>query len=83
MSKYYISTLGCKVNQFESDAIAEALNEKSWEITTTASDADVCIINTCTVTGKASMQSRHVIRQLIRANPNAKIVVTGCYAQTQ
>lgn len=83
MSKYFISTLGCKVNQFESDAIAEALNEKNWEAATTASDADICIVNTCTVTGKASMQSRHIIRQLIRSNPDAKIVVTGCYAQTE
>lgn len=82
MPKYIIKTLGCKVNQFESEAISQLLTESGFKITHDG-DAHLCIINTCTVTGKASMQSRQAIRQLIRDNQNARIVVTGCYAQTE
>lgn len=82
MPKFNITTLGCKVNQYESEAISTYLKESGWE-QTTGGDAEVCIINTCTVTGKASMQSRQAIRQIIRANPGARIIVTGCYAQTE
>jgi threonylcarbamoyladenosine tRNA methylthiotransferase MtaB len=70
MPTFKIKTLGCKVNQYESEAIAR--DEPS----------DLCIVNTCTVTQKASMQSRQAVRQAVRANPGARIVVTGCYAQT-
>jgi threonylcarbamoyladenosine tRNA methylthiotransferase MtaB len=78
---YNINTLGCKVNQFESEAIGQFLEESEWRVTAMDEEADVVIINTCTVTQKASMQSRQAIRQAIRSNPNARIVVTGCYAQ--
>ena len=79
--KYKITTLGCKVNQFESEAIGQALANFGWRPAAPDQEADVVIINTCTVTQKASMQSRQVIRQAIRSNPNARIVVTGCYTQ--
>jgi len=79
--KYKIITLGCKVNQFESDAISQYLKESDWLPIQTEEEADIVIINTCTVTQKASMQSRQAIRHAIRSNPNARIVVTGCYAQ--
>ncbi len=82
MQKYRVTTLGCKVNQFESEAIIEFLNESDWTPIEKYEEADVCIINTCTVTQKASMQSRQAIRQAIKTNPNARIIVTGCYAQT-
>ncbi len=82
MQKYSVTTLGCKVNQFESEAIIEFLNESNWTPTEKSEEADVCIINTCTVTQKASMQSRQAIRQAIKSNPYARIIVTGCYAQT-
>jgi threonylcarbamoyladenosine tRNA methylthiotransferase MtaB len=81
-TKFSIKTLGCKVNQFESDAIARELSRAEWVQVEKSEIADLCIINTCTVTGKASMQSRQAVRQAIRANPQAEIVVTGCYAQT-
>jgi len=81
--KYFITTLGCKVNQAESEAIAHILKDADSDQTRNESEADICIINTCTVTGKASMQSRQAIRKAIKANPNARIVVTGCYAQTE
>ena len=83
MRTYTIKTLGCKVNQYESDAIARLLKESGWVPVQADETADVCIINTCTVTGKAAMQSRQVTRQVIRSNPRARIIVAGCYAQTE
>jgi threonylcarbamoyladenosine tRNA methylthiotransferase MtaB len=82
MAKYKITTLGCKVNQYESEAISRELETSEWSSTAKDDPADLCIINTCTVTQKASTQSRQAVRQAIRANPKARIVVTGCYAQT-
>ena len=82
MSKYKITTLGCKVNQAESEAIAQDLLSSKWLTVRDPEEADICIINTCAVTQKAAMQSRQAVRQAIRANPNAQIMVTGCYAQT-
>ena len=81
-TKFSINTLGCKVNQFESDTIARELSRSNLLQVDKCERADLCIINTCTVTGKAAMQSRQAVRQAIRANPKAEIVVTGCYAQT-
>ena len=83
MKKFLIKTLGCKVNQCESEAIGNALME-SGQVLGFADDdtVDVVIINTCTVTGKAGMQSRQAVRQAIRSHPGARIVVTGCHAQT-
>lgn len=81
--KFTITTLGCKVNQSESDAIAHQLKDSGWYPIDPKETADLCIINTCTVTQKASMQSRQAVRQAIRSNPEARIIVTGCYAQTE
>jgi threonylcarbamoyladenosine tRNA methylthiotransferase MtaB len=83
MTTFKISTLGCKVNQSESDAIARQLESYNWLPTGNDGNTEVTIINTCTVTRKASMQSRQAVRQAIRANPRSRIVVTGCYAQTE
>jgi threonylcarbamoyladenosine tRNA methylthiotransferase MtaB len=85
---YMIRTLGCKVNQFETEAIARQLDQAGLEMATQAleagsDDADICIINTCTVTHKAATQSRQAIRQAIRTNPTATVVVTGCLAQIE
>ncbi len=79
--KFTVSTLGCKVNQYESDILAAGLSAHGWQAADRDEKADVCIVNTCTVTRKASMQSRQLIRQLQRQHPGARIVVTGCYAQ--
>ncbi len=81
--KFRITTLGCKVNQYESDAIAQRLKDLGCVPAGEEEPVDLCIINTCTVTQKASMQSRQAVRQDIRSNPQAQIVVTGCYAQTE
>lgn len=81
--RFSIITLGCKVNQYESDAISQHLKESGCVPIQSDEKANLCIVNTCTVTHKASMQSRQAVRQLIRSNPEARIVVTGCYAQTE
>ena len=81
--KFRITTLGCKVNQYESDGIAQRLKDLGYVSAGAGNPADLCIINTCTVTQKASMQSRQAVRQFIRSYPQAQIVVTGCYAQTE
>ena len=83
MTTFSIKTLGCKVNQFESETLEQALVNQGYRLTDGKEAADLCIINTCTVTQKASMQSRQAIRRAIRANPGARILVTGCYAQTE
>jgi len=77
------TTLGCKVNQCESESIAKKLISSGWIDAEDETGAGLCIINTCTVTRRASMQSRQAIRQAIRLNPGAVIIVTGCYAQTE
>jgi len=83
MPKYKITTLGCKVNQSESDAIAKELESCGWLPAGDKEASEIFIINTCTVTQKASMQSRQAVRRAIRAHSNSRIVVTGCYAQTE
>lgn len=81
--KYTITTLGCKVNTAESEVLAGELEDAGWTEVAGSDTADLCIVNTCTVTGKASMQSRQAIRHLQRLYPKARVVVTGCYAQTE
>jgi len=76
---FTIQTLGCKVNQYESEAIAWQLKNNGF--TPKNRHALYAIINTCTVTQKAGMQSRQLIRQTIRKHPDAIIIVTGCHAQ--
>ena len=83
MPTYRIYTLGCKVNQFESAGLGEALRAAGWSAAAEGAPTDLCIVNTCTVTAKASMQARQQIRQVIRSHPDARVVVTGCYAETQ
>ncbi|MFO7497140.1 MAG: MiaB/RimO family radical SAM methylthiotransferase, partial [Desulfobacterales bacterium] len=82
MTTFCVTTLGCKVNHYESEAIIAALRSAGWTLAGGVSPVDIHIINTCTVTGKASMQSRQAIRQAARRHPAARVIVTGCYAQT-
>jgi threonylcarbamoyladenosine tRNA methylthiotransferase MtaB len=82
MPKFVITTLGCKVNQYDSEAIARELIAENWSSAGDEGPVELCVINTCTVTGKAAMQSRQAVRKAIREHPQAQIVVTGCYAQT-
>ena len=81
MKKIAITTLGCKINQYESASFQSAFELRGCVIVPFGQTADVMIINTCTVTGKAGAQSRQLIRKAVRTNPSAKIVITGCHAQ--
>ncbi len=73
-------TLGCKVNQYETEYVREGLLGIGYEDATDAEPAELCIVNTCTVTAEGDSKSRQAIRRLARRNPGAKIVVMGCYA---
>lgn len=81
MLKACIYTLGCRVNQYESDAIMQELKENGVEIVTTDTECDICVINTCSVTSESDRKSKQIIRRLCKKNPNAVIIVTGCYSQ--
>jgi len=76
-----IVTLGCKTNQFESVAMGEQLAAAGYRQIEFADGADLVIVNTCTVTAATDAQSRNLIRRARRFNPQARVVVTGCYAQ--
>jgi threonylcarbamoyladenosine tRNA methylthiotransferase MtaB len=73
-------TLGCKVNQYETQFVREGLMGIGYEDAVEHEAADLCIVNTCTVTSEGDSKSRQTIRRLARDNPAAKIVVMGCYA---
>ena len=77
-----IYTLGCKVNQYESEAIAEELERNGFDIISASSPCDAYIINTCTVTAESDRKARQFIRRAISKNPLAFIIVSGCLAQT-
>lgn len=76
-------TLGCKVNQTESEALNQLLTSEGYEVVQEAADPDVVIINTCTVTGTGSSKSRKLIRRMAKEHPLSTIAVMGCYSQTQ
>jgi threonylcarbamoyladenosine tRNA methylthiotransferase MtaB len=77
--KVCIHTLGCKVNQSESSSIEGALRKSDHQVVAKDRDADVVIVNTCTVTAKSDYQSRQLIRRAVRSG--ARVIATGCYAQ--
>lgn len=78
-----IYTLGCKVNQYESEAIAERFAEDGFRIQSPAGVCDIYVINTCTVTAESDRKAGQFIRRAVHKNPNAYILVTGCFSQTQ
>ena len=75
-------TLGCKVSQYETEAIAEEFLRQGFAVAPFDTVCDVYVINTCTVTAESDRKSRQIIRRAQKTNPRAKILVTGCYAQT-
>jgi threonylcarbamoyladenosine tRNA methylthiotransferase MtaB len=81
MKKVFITTLGCKVNQFESAAFKTGFEERGITVVSLSEEADLIVINTCAVTAGAGAQSRQTIRQALRHNPSAEIIITGCYAE--
>ena len=76
-------TLGCKLNFAESSAIGKALLDRGHTRAKQGEEADICVINTCSVTDNADHKDRQAIHRIYRQNPNAIIIVTGCYAQLQ
>ncbi len=75
--------MGCKVNQYETEAMQKLFEAAGYEISGDIETADVVVVNTCTVTALSSQKSRQIIRRAVRANENAVIAVVGCYAQSE
>lgn len=75
-------TLGCKVNQYETESIKNQLIKKGYIEEDFEKEADIYIVNSCTVTSIADRKTRNMLRRAKKANPNSKVIVTGCYAQT-
>ena len=74
-------TLGCKVNQYETEAVSELFENEGFAIVDKNEVADVYVINTCTVTSLSDSKSRQFIRKSKKENPNSSVVVMGCYSQ--
>ena len=81
MKKVAFYTLGCKVNQYETNAMTQKFLENGYKIVGFNEKADVYVINTCTVTSMADKKSRQIVRRTKQINPKSLLVVTGCYAQ--
>ena len=81
MNKVAFITLGCKVNQYETNAMAQEFLEKSYEVVEHTEIADIYVINTCTVTNMSDRKSRQMLRRVKELNENAIVVACGCYAQ--
>ena len=79
--KISFTTLGCKLNFAESSALGKALIERGHTRAAKGEEADICVINTCSVTDAADHKDRQIIHRIRRQNPNAILIVTGCYAQ--
>jgi threonylcarbamoyladenosine tRNA methylthiotransferase MtaB len=80
--KIAFHTMGCKVNQFDTAVMEEQTRKADHHIVPFDQDADIYVINTCSVTENSDQESRRIVRQLKRRNPGARVIVTGCYAQT-
>lgn len=83
MKKVAFYTLGCKVNQYETEAMSELFSAAGYEVCSYDGFADIYVINTCTVTGMSDRKSRQIIRRAKKNNPDAFVIVAGCYSQTK
>lgn len=81
MNKVCVISLGCKVNQYESDAMCYSLKKANFEVETKLSKADIYIINSCAVTNEAEHKSREQISKILKLNSNAKIYICGCSSE--
>jgi threonylcarbamoyladenosine tRNA methylthiotransferase MtaB len=79
--KVSFKTLGCRLNQHETDALVSTFDREGFEIVDFKESSDITVINTCTVTSQSDHKSRNIIQQAIKANPGTQIVVTGCMAE--
>ena len=80
--KVAIYTLGCKVNQYETQAMEQELVSRGHEVVDFSADADAYVVNTCSVTAVSDQKSRQTVHRIQRSHPNAVVAVCGCYAQT-
>jgi threonylcarbamoyladenosine tRNA methylthiotransferase MtaB len=80
---FSVQTLGCKLNQIESEAIADSFKRAGLTLVPWGEAADILVINTCTVTSKAEQKARRIIRKALKDNPLCRVIVTGCYAQLE
>jgi threonylcarbamoyladenosine tRNA methylthiotransferase MtaB len=83
MKKYFIHTFGCKVNQYESQLISENFKKNNFERTLKEEDADIIILNSCTVTAQADKECQYFIRKFSKLANNPKIMVTGCFVKNK
>jgi threonylcarbamoyladenosine tRNA methylthiotransferase MtaB len=81
MMRIYVGSLGCKLNQSEMDALATQLTSAGHHLVPAPAGADLCVLNTCAVTHVAAQKSRQALRRLHRETPDARLLVTGCYAE--
>jgi threonylcarbamoyladenosine tRNA methylthiotransferase MtaB len=81
VTRYHVENFGCRTSQADGDAIAAALGTLGAEPAQVAAEADVVVVNTCSVTAEAERDARATIRRIRKTNPTSRIVVTGCYAQ--
>lgn len=81
--KFFVMTLGCKVNQYETQAVTNILVSRGHELTQADNGCDVCIINTCTVTAESARKSRQAIRRIKKTAPDAIVAVCGCLSQLE
>ena len=78
--RYYLESLGCRLNYAEMAALSRRLTEEGHELADSAGEADICILNSCAVTDEAARKSRQIARQLAHASPCSRLVLTGCFA---
>jgi len=83
MPRVALHTLGCKLNFAETSTIGRQFKDRGYDVVSFDQSADVCVLNTCSVTERADRECRQLIRRAMRNSPNAYVVVTGCYAQLQ
>ena len=82
MSKIAFITLGCKVNQYDTQRMRELARQNGYMVVTETEQADIYVVNTCTVTHTSDRKARRAIRKIITQHPDAKVIVTGCYADS-
>jgi threonylcarbamoyladenosine tRNA methylthiotransferase MtaB len=81
VNRFFMYTFGCRCNQADSAGIRASLSRSSMEETDCCRDAELVVVNSCTVTHRTDQQVRQMVRRLCRENPGARVVVTGCYAE--
>ena len=79
--KVYFYTLGCKVNQYESQSLSEKMKQEGFEIVQSDNDADIIVVNSCTVTSESDRKTRQAVRRFKKNNPDCCVVLTGCMVQ--